>query len=73
MDRQKIAGIYEDASSFDGKKITVCGWARTIRDLKNFGFIALNDGSCFKPLQVVLREIHWKTMMRSQSRTSVRR
>jgi asparaginyl-tRNA synthetase len=32
----------------------VCGWARTIRDMKNFGFIELNDGSCFKSLQVVM-------------------
>ena len=30
------------------------GWARTIRDMKNFGFVELNDGSCFKNLQVVL-------------------
>ena len=33
--------------------MTVCGWVRTVRDMKNFGFIELNDGSNFKPLQVV--------------------
>ena len=32
----------------------MCGWARTIRDMKTFGFIELNDGSCFKNLQVVM-------------------
>ena len=53
MKRQRISGIYADASAFDGKIITVCGWARTIRDSKHFGFIELNDGSCFKSLQVV--------------------
>lgn len=53
MKHEKISGIYSDASGFDGKKITVCGWVRTVRDLKNFGFIELNDGSCFKSLQVV--------------------
>ncbi|MBQ6371703.1 MAG: asparagine--tRNA ligase [Oscillospiraceae bacterium] len=53
MKREKIALIYSDARQYEGKEITVCGWARTIRDMKNFGFIALNDGSCFKPLQVV--------------------
>ena len=53
MKREKIALIYSDARHYEGKEITVCGWARTIRDMKNFGFIALNDGSCFKPLQVV--------------------
>ena len=54
MKRTKIAQIFADADSFRGKEITVCGWARTIRDMKNFGFIELNDGSCFKSLQVVL-------------------
>ena len=53
MKHQKIRGIYADASAFDGQKITVCGWVRTVRDMKNFGFIELNDGSCFKSLQVV--------------------
>ena len=53
MKHQRIVGIYDDAAAFDGKVITVCGWARSIRDNKHFGFIALNDGSCFKPLQVV--------------------
>ena len=54
MKHTKIAHIYADAASFGGQEITVCGWARTIRDMKNFGFIELNDGSCFKSLQIVL-------------------
>ena len=54
MKRQRIAGIYASPETFDGQTLTVCGWARTIRDMKNFGFIELNDGSCFKSLQVVL-------------------
>ena len=53
MKRQKISGIYADAASFDGQSMTVCGWVRTVRDMKNFGFIELNDGSAFKSLQVV--------------------
>ena len=53
MKHQKISGIYADASRFDGQTLTVCGWVRTVRDMKNFGFIELNDGSCFKSLQVV--------------------
>ena len=53
MKRQKIAGIYADAASFAGQSMTVCGWVRTVRDMKNFGFIELNDGSCLKSLQVV--------------------
>ncbi|MBQ9721646.1 MAG: asparagine--tRNA ligase, partial [Oscillospiraceae bacterium] len=53
MKRQKIAGIYADAAAFGGQELTVCGWVRTVRDMKNFGFIELNDGSSFKSLQVV--------------------
>ena len=53
MKHQKISGIYADAAAFDGQALTVCGWVRTVRDMKNFGFIELNDGSCFKSLQVV--------------------
>ena len=50
----RIAAIFADQESLGGKEVTVCGWARTIRDMKTFGFIELNDGSCFKNLQVVM-------------------
>ncbi len=53
MTRTKIARLWADASQFADKSVTVCGWARTIRDQKNFGFIDLNDGSSFKGVQVV--------------------
>ena len=52
MKRVEIRELFADASAFSGE-ITVCGWARTLRDLKSFGFIELNDGSCFQNLQVV--------------------
>ena len=54
MERTKIAQIFADQEHFGGQEVTVCGWARTIRDMKTFGFIELNDGSCFKNLQVVM-------------------
>jgi len=54
MDFMKIAAIFADKDQLDGKEVTVGGWARTIRDMKNFGFVELNDGSCFKNLQVVM-------------------
>ena len=53
MKHTKISAIWADSPAFDGKTITVCGWVRTVRDLKNFGFIELNDGSSFKGVQVV--------------------
>ena len=54
MDRTTIAAIFADQEALGGQTVTVCGWARTIRDMKTFGFIELNDGSCFKNLQVVM-------------------
>ena len=54
MSYTKIAAIFADAAQMDGQAVTVAGWVRTIRDLKGFGFIELNDGSCFKNLQVVM-------------------
>ena len=54
MERQRISGIYADAAAFADRDITVCGWVRTVRDMKNFGFVELNDGSSHKSLQVVL-------------------
>ena len=54
MSYTKIAAIYADSEALSGQIVTVGGWVRTIRDLKGFGFIELNDGSCFRNLQVVM-------------------
>ena len=50
----KIAAVYADSQMLDGKTVTINGWLKTVRDMKNFGFLELNDGSCFRNLQVVL-------------------
>ena len=54
MERTAIAAIFADQERLGGQNVTVMGWARTIRGMKTFGFIELNDGSCFKNLQVVM-------------------
>ena len=54
MERTKIAQLFADKERLGGQTVTVSGWARTIRDMKGFGFVELNDGSCFKNLQIVL-------------------
>ena len=54
MSYTKIAAIYADSQALAGQTVTVGGWVRTIRDMKTFGFIELNDGSCFRNLQVVM-------------------
>lgn len=53
MKRELVKGIYENLEAYDGKTVVLGGWARSIRDSKAFGFIDLNDGSCFKSAQVV--------------------
>ena len=53
-ERLRIASVFADSQTLGGKTVTVCGWAKTIRDMKTFGFIELNDGSCFRNLQVVM-------------------
>ena len=53
MKRDLIKGLYVNFENLNGQKVTVGGWARSIRDSKSFGFIDLNDGSSFKGVQVV--------------------
>ena len=54
MQRTELAALYK-ATPADGAKLTVCGWAKTVRDSKNIGFISLSDGSCYKPVQIVFQ------------------
>ena len=54
MDRVRIARLFADAETFGGQTVTVCGWLRSVRDMKQVAFVTINDGSCFKDLQVVL-------------------
>ena len=53
MKREFVKAIYESPEAFGGKTVTLGGWVRNLRDSKAFGFIDLNDGSCFKCVQVV--------------------
>ena len=36
-----------------GQQVALCGWVRTVRDVKACAFIELNDGSVVKNVQVV--------------------
>ena len=53
MERIEIRKLFDSAESYAEKSVTVCGWIRTLRDSKAVGFIEVNDGSCFKGVQVV--------------------
>ena len=54
MQRTQIRDLFREVTNYIGSEITVCGWARTIRDSKSLGFIELNDGTSFQNLQIVL-------------------
>jgi len=53
VERTEIKKLNQSYKELEGKEVLVCGWVRSIRDTKTFGFIELNDGSYFKNLQVV--------------------
>ena len=53
MERLEISKLFSSYEELGGKEITVCGWIKTLRDSKAIGFMEINDGSCFKSLQVV--------------------
>ena len=49
-----VKELYRNRGEFIGKKVTVGGWVRSIRDSKSFGFLVLHDGTFFETLQVVI-------------------
>ena len=53
MNLIEIRELYKNQEAYLDKEITVGGWVRSIRDSKAFGFIVINDGTFFTPLQVV--------------------
>lgn len=49
----EIVQVIKDYKKYLDKDIEVSGWIKNNRDQKDFGFIDLSDGTCFKHLQVV--------------------
>ncbi|RDU23443.1 asparagine--tRNA ligase [Anaerosacchariphilus polymeriproducens] len=56
MELISIRELYKNREKYMDKKVEVGGWLRSIRDSKTFGFIVLNDGTYFEPLQVVYHD-----------------
>ena len=56
MKRVEIKTLFASVQEYTGAPVTICGWVKTIRDSKSIGFIELNDGSCFRNLQVILEK-----------------
>ena len=53
MELVSIKSIFRNKDAYIGKEIQIGGWVRSLRDSKTFGFIVINDGTFFEPLQVV--------------------
>ena len=48
-----VRELFKKSEEYLDKEVKVGGWVRSIRDSKTFGFIVLNDGTFFEPVQVV--------------------
>ena len=53
MQLTDIKDLYRNQEKYAGREVTIGGWIRSNRDSKNFGFLIINDGTFFEPLQVV--------------------
>ena len=56
MEHVNIRDLYKNREDYLEQTVTIAGWVRSIRSSKNFGFIVVNDGTFFEPLQVVYHD-----------------
>ncbi|MDE7313865.1 MAG: asparagine--tRNA ligase [Eubacterium sp.] len=53
MELTNIRELFRAQQQFADKEVTIGGWVRSNRKSKAFGFIMVNDGTFFEPVQVV--------------------
>ncbi len=56
MENLILDDLFTNPPTADIPNCTVSGWVRTVRDSKAFGFMEINDGTCFSNLQIVLED-----------------
>ena len=56
MELTTVKELFSDREKYLDKEVQVGGWIRSIRDSKAFGFIVLNEGTCFDTLQIVYHD-----------------
>ena len=53
MELLSVKELFRNSKEYLGKEVTIGGWLRSKRDSKTFGFLVVNDGTYFEPIQVV--------------------
>lgn len=61
MELTTIRELFKDRESYLGKKVTIGGWVRSLRDSKTFGFIVVNDGSYLSRFRLYIM-MRWRTL-----------
>ena len=56
MELISVRELFKNTDAYANKEVTVGGWVRNRRPSKQFGFIVLNDGTYFNPVQVVYND-----------------
>ena len=56
MELISVRELFKNTAAYADQEITVGGWVRNRRPSKQFGFIVLNDGTYFTPVQIVYND-----------------
>lgn len=56
MELVQIKELFREMERYNDKSVTIGGWVRSIRNSKTFGFMVVNDGTFFEPVQVVFED-----------------
>ncbi len=56
MELVTVRELFRNSEKYMDQKISIGGWVRSVRDSKTFGFIVVNDGTFFEPVQVVYHD-----------------
>ncbi|MBR1757973.1 MAG: asparagine--tRNA ligase [Lachnospiraceae bacterium] len=51
-----IREIFHETEKYLDQEVKIGGWVRSVRDSKTFGFMVVNDGTFFEPIQVVFHD-----------------
>ncbi len=56
MELISVRELFKNTAAYADREVSIGGWVRNRRPSKQFGFIVLNDGTYFSPVQVVYND-----------------